>query len=116
VVRCANRFFQLAPQNRHYAPARGKVLVCEGRHGGIAIEYRGRALRWQEIPAPAQPRVLAQRAPASHAPPAKRKWVPPANHPWRKTACRATERPTGRAPSGAGVATQSALALPCASP
>ena len=116
VVRYANRFFQLAPQNRHYVPARGKVLVCEGRHGSMAIEYRGRALRWQEIPAPAQPRVLVQRATASHAPPVKRKWVPPANHPWRKVACRATERPTGRAPSGAVVARPSALALPCASP
>ena len=62
VVRYDNRFFQLEPQSRHYAPARGKVLVCEGRYGSIAIEYRGRALRWQEIPAPAQPRVLVQRA------------------------------------------------------
>ena len=116
VVRYDNRFFQLQPQNRHYAPARGKVLVCEGRYGSIAIEYRGRALRWQEIPAPAQPRVLVQRATASHAPQAKRKWVPPANHPWRKAACRATERPTGRAPSGAAVATPSTLAWPCAPP
>src|SRR5438309_4793259 len=49
VVRYQNRFFQLEPQSR-YAPARGQVLVCEGRHGGIEIEYRGRALRWQENP------------------------------------------------------------------
>jgi transposase len=41
VVRYANRYFQLEPQSRHYAPARGKVLVYEGRHGGMAIEYRG---------------------------------------------------------------------------
>src|SRR2546425_11525161 len=43
VVRYDNRFFQLEPPSRHYAPAQGKVLVCEGQHGSIAIEYRGRA-------------------------------------------------------------------------
>src|SRR3989441_7918609 len=57
VVRYDNRFFQLEPPSRHYAPAQGKVLVCEGRHGRIAIEYRGRALRWQEISAPIRPAV-----------------------------------------------------------
>src|SRR5437879_868047 len=59
VVRYDNRFFQLEPPSRHYAPAQGKVLVCEGQHGRIAIEYQGRALRWQEIPAPAKPSVRA---------------------------------------------------------
>jgi len=121
VVRYANRFFQLQPQNRHYAPARGKVLVCEGRHGSMAIEYRGRALRWQEIPAPAKPGLLQQESPAKRldqpsAPKAKRKWVPPANHPWREAARRAMEKQTRRAPSGAAVATPSSLALPCALP
>ncbi len=53
VVRYENRFFQLQPQSRHYAPARGKVLVCEGRAGSIAIEYRGHALPWREIQLPA---------------------------------------------------------------
>ena len=55
VVRYQNRWFQLAPQSRHSSSAQDRVLVCEGRHGNIAIEYRGRALRWQEIPAPRQP-------------------------------------------------------------
>ena len=58
VVRYDNRFFQLQPQSRYYAPAQSKVLVCEGRHGTLAIEYRGRPLRWQEIPAPARPSAL----------------------------------------------------------
>jgi hypothetical protein len=53
VVRYDNRFFQLEPHGHHYAPSQSKVLVCAGRHGSIAIEYRGHALRWQEIPAPA---------------------------------------------------------------
>ncbi len=45
VVRYDNRFFQLEPQSHNYAPSQSKVLVCEGRHGSIAMEYRGRALR-----------------------------------------------------------------------
>jgi hypothetical protein len=44
VVRYENRFFQLQRQSRHYAPARSQVLVCEGRHGKITIEYREREL------------------------------------------------------------------------
>ena len=55
VVRYDNRFFQLEPQSQSYAPTRSKVLVCEGRYGGLAIEYRGRPLRWREIDAPAKP-------------------------------------------------------------
>src|SRR6266566_574356 len=61
VVRYDNRFFQLEPQSRDYAPAQNKALVCEGRHGNIAIEYRGRALRWREIPAPVKPSVSHSR-------------------------------------------------------
>jgi hypothetical protein len=34
VVRYDNRFFQLEPQSGHIVPARSKVWVCEGRHGG----------------------------------------------------------------------------------
>ncbi len=101
VVRYQNRFFQLEPQSGHYAPAQGKVLVCEGRHGGLAIEYRGRALRWQEVPAPARPNGLeakprVERATEPSPPRARRKWVPPANHPWRQAARRAGERRGGR--------------------
>ncbi len=91
-MRYDNRYFQLQPQSRHYAPAQGKVLVCEGREGSIAIEYRGHALRWQQIPAPARPSVpegrptgergTAQATPATQIP--KRKWVPPDDHPWRQ--------------------------------
>jgi hypothetical protein len=53
VVRYGNRFLQLEPQRRNYAPARSKVLVCEGRYGSMAIEYRGCPLYWREIAAPA---------------------------------------------------------------
>jgi transposase len=90
VVRYDNRFFQLEPQSRHYAPARGRVWVCEGRYGSMTVEYGGRALRWREIAAPAQPQALAPlvrkacpRVPISVK---KRKWKPPANHPWHEAA------------------------------
>ncbi len=117
VVRYENRFFQLEPQSRHYAPAKSKLLVCEGRHGRIAIEYRGRALRWQEIPAPARPGVLdaGPRSEPPHVPvaTARRKWVPPAEHPWRQAIRREVQK---RASKLAAVATRPSLALPCASP
>jgi len=94
VVRYDNRFFQLEPQSCHYAPAQGKVLVCEGREGGLTIEYRGRALRWQEIPPPVRPsnpevklpgKVTAEKAAQPPGGP-RRKWAPPADHPWRQAA------------------------------
>jgi transposase len=114
VVRCDNRFFQIE-QGRHYAPAQSKVLVCEGRHGSVSIEYRGRALRWQEIAAPARPSVAesAERITKSSAPRMKPKWVPAAGHPWRQAARRAMQK---RASKLAEVATRPSLALPSASP
>ena len=49
VVRYENRFLQLQAQSRNYAPAKGKVVVCQWQDGRIEIEYRGRKLPWQEI-------------------------------------------------------------------
>jgi hypothetical protein len=37
-----------------YAPAKGQVAVGVARDGRLTSEYRGRALRWQEIPPPGQ--------------------------------------------------------------
>src|SRR5262249_58026932 len=88
VVRYDNRFFQLESQSHHYAPSQSKVLVCEGRHGRMAIEYRGRALSWQEIAAPIRPPVAAAKPMAGRAIAlcAKRKGVAPANRPWAEGA------------------------------
>ena len=118
VVRYHNRWLQLAPQSGPGAPAQSKVLVCEGRHGNIAIEYRGRVLRWQEIAAPAKPRVAEAQSTvklASEAQPPRvqRKWVPPANHPWREAARRGKQR---RERKLAAVAGRPSLAWPCAPP
>jgi len=116
VVRYANRFFQLQRQSRHYAPARSKVLVCEGRHGNIAIEYRGRGLRWQEIAAPIQPQMVDAGVPREPPPVAvswaSRKWRPPRNHPWRAAAQRGGQQKAWKESAAA----PPALAGPCASP
>jgi len=89
VVRYGNRFFQLEPQSHNYAPARGRVMVCEWPDGRLEIEYRGRAVPWREMAAPvrasvpeAKPGVERAKAPSPAMP--KRKWVPPADHPWRQ--------------------------------
>jgi hypothetical protein len=91
VVRYGNRFFQIEPGNRHYAPARSKVLVYEGRHGSIAVEYRGRALAFREIPAPVKAvwERTGQRVPAVLK---KRKWIPSTNHPWNRAVRRAVQQ------------------------
>jgi len=112
VVRYDNRFFQLEPRSPHYAPARGTVVVTEGGDGRVEIEYRGHAVRWREIAAPARPRV-AERSRVLTPPRAKRKWVPPADHPWRQAARREAERRTSAA---VVAATRSSWALPSASP
>jgi transposase len=49
VVRYDNRLFQVQAQSRKYAPAQGKVVVCEWQDGAVEIEYRGRKLPWKEI-------------------------------------------------------------------
>jgi len=118
VVRYQNRWLQLEGPSRPSGPTAGKVLVCEGRHGSLAIEYRGRSLRWQEIPAPAKPsgaeaRPAVERASAPKPAVAKRKWVPAANHPWREAARRGAQQ---RAAKEAAVAARASLAWPRASP
>jgi hypothetical protein len=105
------------PQKRNYAPARSKVLVCEGRYGSMAIEYRGRPLRWREIAAPAKPQVLD--TPARNARPSvpisvkKRKWAPSANHPWHQAIRREVQK---RVSKSAATASRPSLAWPSASP
>jgi len=119
VVRYENRFLQLEPESGNYAPARGKVTVCERPDGRIEIEYRGLAVVWREIPAPA-PSTAAKVKPgiATAAPPprsvAREKWVPSADHPWRrpfqaKERARQSSPPTPARP-------RPSLALPCAPP
>jgi hypothetical protein len=80
VIRYATRYLQVARQS-HLAPARSTVVVREAVTGAIEIRYRGRLMRWTEIPAP-PPRPPLR--PAAAAPGRPRPIVrPSADHPWR---------------------------------
>ena len=114
VVRYENRFFQLQRQSWHYAPARSRVLVCEGRHGNITIEYRGRELDWREIPAPAKPCELdVKPAQKQRLSVPKQKWVPPTDHPWRQAVRRAMQKKESHR---VAARMRASLALPSAAP
>jgi hypothetical protein len=113
VVRYDNRLFQLEPQSGHIVPARSKVWVCEGQYGRMSIESGGRALRWREIAAPAQPQGLetaagkvTPRVPISVK---KRKWTPPPSHPWHEPSRPKVQK---RASKWAATAPRSSLAWP----
>jgi len=84
VIRYDTRYLQVARQ-RHLAPARSTVLVRESVTGAIELRYRGRLMRWTEIPAPPpKPAVPTETRPAIPAParaPARRRG-PSADHPW----------------------------------
>ena len=84
VIRYDTRYFQVTRQSAH-APARSTVLVRENAAGAIEIRYRGRLMRWTEIPAPLLKAAVAPTPgglPA--AAPARRVWRPGAEHPWRR--------------------------------
>jgi transposase len=83
VIRYDTRYFQVARQS-YQAPARSTVLVRENAGGAIEIRYRGRLMRWSEIPAP-PPRpkpapVAARSATAPVGAPSR----PSVDHPWRR--------------------------------
>ena len=83
VVRYHNRALQLTRQSG-YAPARSTVTVCEWPDGRLAIEYRGRAMRWTE----GTPQTDAPRVPVAAAPPPAPGSRGPragADHPWRQS-------------------------------
>jgi len=113
VVRYRGRFYQVQGQSQ--APVLSKVLVCEGRHGSLSLEYRGRALRCQQIAAPARlARVEAKRSELPRKAVAARvRRKAPAHHPWKQAAREAALRKALRsdAPSE-----RPPLAWSCASP
>lgn len=80
VVQHKGLLLQIRPQSRHYAPARGKVTVCEWQDGRIKIYYRGREIRWEQI---------AERPPkpvkASSTSRPRESGVPQTDHPWRRS-------------------------------
>jgi transposase len=79
VVRYDTRYFQVVRQSA-MAPAGSSVLVREAITGAIEIRYRGRLIRWTEIPAP-PPRPPRPTVAAAPPRPIVR---PSADHPWRR--------------------------------
>jgi hypothetical protein len=81
VVRYENRFLQVQRQGRHYAPAKGKVVVCEWEDGRLEIHYRGQKVAWEEI----AERPRTARAEPAHKVTKPYGGTPPtANHPWKQ--------------------------------
>lgn len=83
VVRYQGRFLQIERESR-YAPAGSKVMVSEGRDGRLQVRYRGRAVSFHEIPAPAAPQQLETTMQERALQIRKKLYRPPSNHPWRK--------------------------------
>jgi hypothetical protein len=115
VVRYRGGFYQVCGASRKYAPAQAKVLMGESRHGALTIEYRGRALRFAEIAAPAPPReVKATSSPQQRqavAASVRRKAA--AHHPWKQAAREGALR---KALKLAATVAQPLLAGTCAPP
>jgi transposase len=86
VVQHANRFYQVARQSQHHAPAKGKVRVYEEEDGSLEIYYREQKLKCQEIAArPLSPkRRKATPAEATPGATTRPKWKPGPQHPWRR--------------------------------
>jgi hypothetical protein len=92
VVRYKNRLLQLERQNRHWAPAKSRVVVRENQAGDIAIRYRGQNLHFRELCAAATALSQGRGAAPSPAPPSPQPTLtaarphhsPAANHPWRQ--------------------------------
>ena len=82
VVRYENRYFQVSRGGRQYAPAKGKVKVCEWEDGRLEIRYRGQKVTWEELAARPEPREKAadtkKSKPYGGTPPT-------AEHPWKQT-------------------------------
>jgi len=81
VVRYRNRFFQIVSQS-HLPPAGRKVIVQDHLDGTIHIIYREREILCTEInELPRKPMVTKQK---QQDPEARRRYVPPPDHPWRR--------------------------------
>jgi len=80
VVRYKNRFLQVTPQARNYAPAKGKVVVCQWEDGRLEIRYRGQKVRWKEITGrPVKPAGKAKPSATRQQPK-----TPKPDHPWKQ--------------------------------
>jgi hypothetical protein len=81
VVRHDHRYFQVKAQSRQYAPAKGKVTVCEWEDGRLQIRYRDRAVTWEEISGPVPVQTVKPREAMAQK---QKSPIPKADHPWRQ--------------------------------
>ena len=77
-VACDGHWYQLDRQHEALSLAGRKVVVRTLRDGRVQLVYRGRKLRWRELPTRPQP---APRPPNAHP---RGSAVPGVNHPWRR--------------------------------
>lgn len=98
VVRYQNRFLQVKRQARNYAPAKGKVVVCEWEDGRLEIRYRGQKVKCEEIsrrPVAAAPKAKPRVARSQPSP-------PKSGHPWKQSYKQMKPRRDVQAPAEEG--------------
>ena len=79
-VRSDNRYFQMLKQNAGLPRPGDKLTVSEWLDGSIHLRYKGRELKYQELPErpvkPAPPKARPKRP--------RKKYIPGPDHPWRR--------------------------------
>jgi len=83
-VACEGKRYQLDRQHEALSLVRRKVIVRTLRHGRVRLVYRGKPLKWRELPAGAarvgQPQKVKPLRNRKTKPPR----APARNHPWRR--------------------------------
>jgi len=89
VVRYKSHFFQIVTQS-NLPPSKRRVTVQEHLDGSIHMVYRGKEIVFKEIKhLPFHLHLSPEKAPI---PQPKKKYIPPATHPWRKFNLRSPQR------------------------
>jgi hypothetical protein len=82
IIKWRGRMFLI--ENPSMAMRRRKVEVMEHFDGEIAIKFNGRYLKFKEIIVPKPAQTLKLEKPRSESVKKKSKYIPPADHPWRR--------------------------------
>ena len=83
-VACEGQWYQLDRQHEALSLSGRKVVVRTLRDGQVQLVYRGRKLKWKELP-----QRPARVQPSTPSKPARAIKPPGANHPWRRPLLRA---------------------------
>ena len=78
-VACAGKWYQVDRQHEALSLAGRRVVVRTLRDGRVQLAYRGRKLKWRELPG--RPVVSKKNQPAKAV---RVRRAPAANHPWRR--------------------------------